>query len=58
MHETFLTYGMTSIVHLGVSLSFFLSSFFLVLAASILSGSLYIVSVTECLQNLYQSVGI
>ena len=38
MHsETFLTYGMT-IVHLGVSLSFFLSSFFLVLAASILSG--------------------
>ena len=40
MHsETFLTYGIT-IVHLGVSLSFFLSSFFLVLAASILSGYL------------------
>ena len=40
MHsETFLTYGMT-IVHLGVSLPFSLSYFFLFLAASILSGYL------------------
>ena len=41
MHsETFLTYGMT-IVHLGVSLSLFLPSCFLVLAASILLDSHY-----------------
>ena len=37
MHSAFLTYGMAS-VHLGVSLSLFLFSFFYILAASILSG--------------------